>query len=161
MIHILYLYYHDYHRIHDIPFLYFHTKFIIDQNGSNSCLLNIEMLLLITILTVGFLMLPMIAYDRYGALHNTGYEDDSESRKTTKITIGVCWFTGIALAAMELIFGKSFAINKTCPPSLNLSNSTGFVTIAIILAILMILSIVIIVTSFILVAKKMRRVTVS
>lgn len=139
----------------------FHIKLIIDHNGSNSCLLNVEMFLLITIFTVGFLTLPMIAYDRFGALHFSGYDDDSECRKTTKITIGVCWIAGIALAAAELIFGKSFAMNEKCPSSMDLNSSTGFITIVIILAVLMALSTVAVITLFILVATKMRKVTVS
>lgn len=139
----------------------FHIKLIIDRNGSNSCLLNVEMFLLITIFTVGFLTLPMIAYDRFGALHFSGYDDDSECRKTTKITIGVCWIAGTALAAAELIFGKSFAMNEKCPSSMDLNSSTGFITIVIILAVLMALSTVAVITLFILVATKMRKVTVS
>lgn len=106
-------------------------------------------------------MLVVMACDRYFMFHKREYKENNESfKRKTKYLFAVAWFIGILLSIIQISAGSTSQMNQQCPESLNLHESTVFVTIVIILAILIVLSVVAAVILFALVGKKMRNISV-
>lgn len=120
------------------------------------------MALMITILTIGSFMLLFIACDRFLMFYRSEYKENNESfRRRTKLSIAGAWFIGFVLGVVQVSAGYTSPMNQQCPESLNLNESTVFVIVAIILAILTELSVIAAVILVAMVGKKLRNIRVT